>query len=181
MTTGILRATDDASAEANRPPRWAVVAAYAVPAGVLPSAVWRCTLLLDGTVDLDAEGWYLLILSVGSLGLALLTLGLVHPWGERVPRWVPFLGGRAIPAPAVAVPAMAGALLLIGLCLYALLNPVFHWVEQAPVLIGPTRAEASRPQPGSEVAALYLPMLTWGPLLLVVAGNYARRRRHGAN
>jgi hypothetical protein len=163
-----------------RPPRSAFLAAYAVPLCVLPSAVWRCSLLLDGAIGMNAEGWYLLTLSGGSVALALLTLGLVHSWGERVPRWVPILGGRTIPIPVAVVPAMTGALLLMGLCLYGVLNGVFHFVERGPVMIGPTEADApQRPKPGQGVLALYVPLLAWGPLLLAVTRNYWCRRRHG--
>ncbi|MCF2434810.1 hypothetical protein LV779_08895 [Streptomyces thinghirensis] len=35
-----------------------------------------------------------------SEALALLTLGLVRPWGEVVPRRVPLLGGRPVPVMA---------------------------------------------------------------------------------
>ncbi|MGH3480307.1 MAG: hypothetical protein ACRDQD_26160 [Nocardioidaceae bacterium] len=37
------------------------------------------------------------VLTVVTEGLALLTLGLVRPWGERVPGWIPHVGGRHIP------------------------------------------------------------------------------------
>ena len=36
---------------------------------------------------------------------ALLTLGLVRPWGEVFPRWVPFVGGRRVPMKLVVIPA----------------------------------------------------------------------------
>lgn len=100
----------------------------------------------------------------------------MQPWGERVPRWIPILRGRTIPVSAVVIPATTGALLLIALCLYAILNSIFHFVEQGPVLIGPTEAEASpRPEPAQHVALLYAPLLAWGPLLLAVAVDYRRR------
>lgn len=36
---------------------------------------------------------------------ALLTLGLLRPWGEVFPRWVPGLGGRPVPVGLAVVPA----------------------------------------------------------------------------
>jgi hypothetical protein len=45
-----------------------------------------------------------LLASVAALG-ALLTTGLVLPWGEVVPGWVRYLGGRRIPAGLAIVPA----------------------------------------------------------------------------
>jgi hypothetical protein len=160
------------------PSRWAVAAAYAVPLCVLPSAAWRMSLLVDGSVPMDEEGWYLLTLSAGSVGLALLTLGLVHRWGEEVPRLVPMIGGRPVPVRAAVVPAVTGALLLIGLDLYAILNGLLNVVERGPVLVGPDGTDLPpRPEPGTGVLALYVPLLAWGPLLLAVALDYRRRRR----
>ncbi|MCT9931490.1 hypothetical protein N5079_14815 [Planotetraspora sp. A-T 1434] len=154
-------------------PRWAVRVAWVVPVCVLPSAVWRAATAFDDDISLANEGWYLLLLSALSMGLALLTLGLVYPWGERVPRWVPVLGGRDVPARVAVIVAATGAMLLIGLCLYALLNSVLHFVPRGPVLIG--AGEAERPRPGWPVLILYAPLLLWGPLLLTVTVNYWRR------
>jgi len=49
------------------------------------------------------------------LGLAgaTLTIGLVAPWGEHWPRWIPYLRGRRIPPPVVIVPSMGVAALLV--------------------------------------------------------------------
>jgi len=46
------------------------------------------------TADDAVTQWYMIFLSALSMGLALLTLGLVHGWGQRVPHWVPRIGGR---------------------------------------------------------------------------------------
>jgi ABC-type Na+ transport system ATPase subunit NatA len=42
-----------------------------------------------------------------AIGGAILTLGLIRPWGEIWPRWIPFLAGRRVP---VAVPTILGGL-----------------------------------------------------------------------
>ena len=78
------------------PSRWAIRAAHLVSLVVLPSALWRVGLVLGfsmGGIEHGAPvhvtGWeavYVLGLSVVTEGLALLTLGLVRPWGERFPR-----------------------------------------------------------------------------------------------
>lgn len=117
-------------------PRWAVWAAWAAWATVLctvPSCVWR--LALGFGVDVGFTGRlgsmytgtsitvYVLILSVASQAAACLTLGLVKPWGERVPCWVPRLGGRRIPPLAVVIPAAAGAIAVTGLCAAVTLVP----------------------------------------------------------
>lgn len=165
------------------PPRWAIWAARAVPLCVLPSALWRVA-LVAGLAGEDTSGMpsgeraYILGLSTVSMGLALLTLGLVLPWGETVPRWIPLLGGRRIPAPAVVASAMSGAVAIIALCAYAVLNAMFHFVEPPEPAIG----EKSYGFPESGPAlwfliACYAPLTAWGPLLGAVTIAYHRRRR----
>ncbi|MBE1485707.1 hypothetical protein [Plantactinospora soyae] len=157
-------------------PAWAVWAAYAVPLCILPSAVWRVTLLFRDGFTLADGGWYLLLLSILSMGLGLLTLGLVQRWGERIPGWVPGLGGRTVPVRAATIPALIGGSLLITLCLYLVFNLTFDVVDQGPVLIGPD--DTGHPPPGWDVWPYYLPLLAWGPLVLALAANYRRRRHH---
>ena len=78
-------------------PRWAVAAAYATVASVLPAGIWRT--LVGVGVEL---GWteehlrleripgygtlYVITLTVLSIGCAALTLGLVYPWDARCSR-----------------------------------------------------------------------------------------------
>ncbi|WP_327412123.1 hypothetical protein [Streptomyces sp. NBC_01233] len=161
-------------------PRWARISAHAVPLVVLPSGLWRVALVL-GLVDrnsghhwLSWERPYVLSLTVFSECLALLTLGLVRPWGEVVPRWVPVLGGRRIPTAAAVIPAMAGATVVTGLCAYAGLNYVFHFVQPL------NDTGETFPTSGPEMWALmicYVPLVAWGPLLAAVTIAYHRRRR----
>ncbi len=155
------------------PARWAVVAAYTVPVCVLPSAIWRVT-PAETTV-----GWYLVFLSVFSMALALLTLGLVHRWGEHLPRR---LGGRPLPAHAVARAALTGGGMLVAVCVYFFVNQAFD-------LVGPSQGQSQgqgwgpaglrdgvvHEPPGWEVLRYYLPLVAWGPLLIAVALDYRRR------
>ncbi|MBB6171846.1 hypothetical protein HNR23_001906 [Nocardiopsis mwathae] len=142
------------------PPRRAFPAAYAVPLCLLPSSLWRLHLAaMPG-------GWYPLVSSAAELGLGLPTLGLVHRWGEAVPRWVPLAGGRRIPGTAVVLPAALGALAITLVTAYGLLNGIFQFVtpEQAravsPGLPGSSeRFDAERP--GGWVVAAYAPALAW--------------------
>jgi len=174
----IMRVARSRAAVSAPMPRWAVWAAYAVPLCVLPSAVWRVSLVVGGDLPLGNGGWYPLLLSVVSMGLALLTLGLVHSWGEVVPRWIPLLGGRRIPGRVAFVPAMVGAIAISGLAAYAVLNLTFQLVEKGAVLIGPSSGDL-RPPEGRLLTAAYAPLLAWGPLLAAVAiASY--RRRSGA-
>jgi hypothetical protein len=73
-----------------------------VPLTTVPSIIWRMGSLLGGLVSGDNpcfgpgtpmwEQLYLLaVLPAAQLGLALLTVGLIRPWGEVFPRWLPAL------------------------------------------------------------------------------------------
>ena len=104
-------------------PRHVAVAAHLTALTVLPSGVWRVVLGCGVTLgfaraDLEADGIpgrgtvMVVFLTVLTEALALLTLGLVKPWGEVVPRWVPALGGRRVPPAAAVVPAAIGGILL---------------------------------------------------------------------
>ncbi|MEU3272170.1 hypothetical protein ABZ639_15100 [Saccharomonospora sp. NPDC006951] len=159
------------------PARWAIIAAWAVPLCVLPSAIWR---ILNIGEDPDAT-WYLLSLSAGSMLLSLLTVGLVRSWGERVPHWIPGIGGHTLPPRLVAGIASTGAMILIVLSAYF----VYNWftLETARTdlqLVGnpgtDTRPLSERDQ-ATEVVLTYAPMLAWGPLVLTLAVDYWRRHR----
>ncbi|MER5867173.1 hypothetical protein [Kitasatospora sp. NPDC002040] len=161
-------------------PRWAVVAAHAVPLVTLPSGLWRLGLVTgfpdwygDRTWVLQAAP-FVLLLSLVSEALALLTLGLVRPWGEVVPGWVPLLGGRRVPVLAAVVPAGVGAVLVMvvigGATVNQLLQPAGPVSDQGE----------SMPHSGPGfwlLLACYLPLLAWGPLLAAVTVAYHRRRR----
>ena len=143
------------------PPRWAVRCAWLVPLTILPSAVWRTSLLFGHGHPLGAVtegGWYLLVLGAVSLGLGLSTVGLVRPWGAICPSWLPLAGGT---------------LLILG-CLYATANIVFGRLVDVPQTLAIGGESFARP--GAAVLSWYAPMLAWGPLLIAVALNYRRRR-----
>ncbi|WP_234335685.1 hypothetical protein [Streptomyces rimosus] len=154
-------------------PRWARIAAHTVPFTILPSGLWRMGVMLAvpgfGTAEAREQGagldLYLIVLFAVSEGLGLLTLGLIQPWGEVVPRWIPLLGGRPVRPLAAVVPAMLGALAAMGVVYYFFLSILFggfppgHTVTEEAVL-----------------TACYLPLLAWGPLLGLVTYAYYRRR-----
>ena len=116
----------DARARASsprRPPRASLGAhvAHLIPLTTLPSGLCasasRRTLLgmLDHGRPVHVTGWesvYLVCLSLTVEGLALLAFGLVTPWGERVPAWIPRLRGRRIPPRLVVTVAGTGAVLV---------------------------------------------------------------------
>ncbi|MEU8893484.1 hypothetical protein [Streptomyces sp. NPDC048442] len=159
--------------------RWVNLAAHAVPLAVLPAGLWRMALAVGIPVGFSgqlAKDWqpgleassYITLLTLVTEGLALMTLGLVRPWGERVPHWIPLLGGRRVRTWAAVVPALLGAFAVT-----ALTTQMF-W--------GGWPAEAGGSEAPQGLAALimnacYVPMLLWGPLVAVVAVSYALRRR----
>ncbi|MFZ4301857.1 hypothetical protein ACOZE3_28600 [Streptomyces cinereoruber] len=82
-------------------PRWAVVAAHAVPLLVLPSGVWRVALTFGAPVariddPSTALAVHQIVLTVVAELLVFLTPGLVREWGEVFPHRPPFLGGRPV-------------------------------------------------------------------------------------
>lgn len=157
------------------PPRWAVRTAHIVPLLTLPSGLWRLLLAAGyrggyteaGYAAMGIDGWgtvYVIGLSAVVEALALLTLGLVRPWGERVPGWIPWLGGRRVAVWAAVVPAAVGAVALT-----VLWSPFALWW---------TVPHDGMTGTGALVAGLlYLPLVAWGPLLGAVTVAYHRRRR----
>ncbi len=158
-------------------PRWAVAAAYATVASVVPAGIWRTLVGLG--VDL---GWteehlrleripgygtlYVIALTVLSIGCAALTLGLVYPWGEVFPAWLPAVGGRRVPALLAVGAALLGALAVGAIVVLSILR----WDQVSGF--------AERPGSGWArlMVACYLPAVLWPPLLAVVAVAYWRRR-----
>lgn len=141
-----------------------------------PSAIWRTAVGVG--IDL---GWssdqlnrqempgpgtvYVIVLSLLSLGGAGLTLRLVQLEGDRLPEWAPVFGGRRLPAAAVVSASVMG----VGFVGWIGVMSVRNW----------DRVNGFADQPGSRwallMAACYAPALLWGPLLLAVTANYARR------
>lgn len=79
----------------------------------------------QGLIDLDIAGWgwaYLLVLSLLTEFFGLLTLGLIKPWGEVLPYWVPLVGGHSIPTTPVVAVALTGAVVLT-----LLWTPLLFW------------------------------------------------------
>ena len=103
-----------------------------------------------------------------------LCLGLIYPWGERVPHWVPCLGGREIPR---ILPLVVGG---TGNALLYLINGALA-VRFGTIWLG--LAEGQTPADGMNhwqvavLVAAYVPMLLlWAPALTVGLVGYGRRR-----
>lgn len=156
------------------PPRWAVRAAHLTTLVVLPSGLWRIAMVFgypSGHTEAGFESFetfgakmWMLALSVLSELVAVLTVGLVRPWGEVVPRWIPFIGGRRVRPMAVVVPAALGSLVLT--LLWA--NVPWWW----------TYPNEDMTSTGHLVVGiLYQPLILWGPLTAAVTFSYYRRHR----
>jgi len=145
--------------------------AHLVPLLTLPSGLWRIALVIGLPMTNAEVGgfWmrvYIVSLSLVSEGAALLTLGLVQPWGEVAPRWIPLIGGRRVRPLAAFIPAITGATILTALwtwVFWGMAGSEFYDYFNGPQAVVVTIA--------------YLPLLLWGPLLGVVAVAYLRRRR----
>ncbi|GAA2713013.1 hypothetical protein [Actinoplanes palleronii] len=174
--TGRLRAAwRTAHAPVAGVPRWATVAAYAVPLVVLPSGLWRlpAAFLHGGGLGTKV---YVVCLSIVAELVAFTAVGLIASWGERFPRWIPRLRGRTVPPLAAVIPATVAAVVLTVLWTTAfvtILRGVTLHGAPAPSNF-PTRQGAWS---ATVFALCYLPLLLWGPLLAAATYAYHRRRR----
>lgn len=164
-------------------PAWATIAAWAVPLTTVPSITWRMVTVVGGLVTGDqpcirtdvplGEKLYILaVLPSVQLGLALLTIGLIRPWGEVFPRWLPVVGGRRVPVTFAVGAATTGAVLLLATLGRSFLMELLG-VHQQPLEPLPPGCTV----PGWDVMRWYAPMLLWPPLLLTVTWHYWQRRR----
>ncbi|WP_406202280.1 hypothetical protein OH807_23720 [Kitasatospora sp. NBC_01560] len=160
-------------------PRWAELAAKAAVWTTVPSGLWRIAFGLGIPVGFSGEfaetaarhnpGWgtvYVLVLSALAETLAFLTVGLVRPWGEVVPRWIPLIGGRAVHPLAAIVPAALGSAILTALGTAALFG---GWSSSMSL------PESPHGMAGLVMTLCYLPLVAWGPLVALVTVVYARR------
>ncbi|WP_162248750.1 hypothetical protein [Agromyces sp. Root1464] len=172
--------TDDAApvlraASALRVGRWATGIAVVVPVGYAVTRIgWFAGVpigispsFMQRLVDAHAAPIGAGLGGVALLG-AVLTLGLVCPWGEVWPRWVPFLRGRAIPprlpaalAIAISLPIMSAGLMYVRKML-------------AGEEFGATGAEH---EPGAWLPEMFFPV--WGAALAIAALAYLQRRAAG--
>ena len=157
------------------------LAATAAALTLVPSGLWRIAVAL-GVPSGFAEGdplnaanlpgalsFYLIGLSVFAELVGLLSLGLVRGWGEVLPAWVPWLGGRRVPVLAAVVPAALGATIITLIATVGVLT----WND-------PDKMGSPYAPNGAAywvMTVCYAPLVLWGPLLAVVTAAYYRRRR----
>ncbi|GGM12587.1 hypothetical protein ACFQBY_06785 [Promicromonospora citrea] len=130
--------------------------------GPLPYALVRLTWLtpwpqLGFDIDLSARVWGLTLSSGAWLGVVL-TLGLIRPWGEVFPRWMPGLAGRRVPVAAAAVPGGLVAATLI-----------FSTVPMLVMFSDQTLGQAV-------LGAIVFPCWYWGPALALAVWGYVAHR-----
>ncbi|MEU3626971.1 hypothetical protein BS329_14570 [Amycolatopsis coloradensis] len=172
-----------AVSDTERPvPRWAMRLAYTLPWLLLPSCLWRLPFAVHfemgqvhdrGMPELWLSIPYVLTLSVLTEVLAILAIGLVRGWGEVVPRWVPFLGGKPVRPMAAVVPAVAG-----GLILTALFSSVPLGGDRRLAVFGVTEGVGYLNDGWETLAAICVaPLALWGPITVVLGIAYHHRRK----
>lgn len=164
------------------PPRWVVRAAHVVAWSTVPSGVWRIALVLGVPVGvMEREEFlagfpdhspliamaYVLLIGAVAETASYLTLGLVRPWGEVVPRWIPLLGGRPVDHRFAVLAASLGALAVTVLWWILFFGGLLTAPSQDP---GMSAGEVF-------FVASYAPLLLWGPLLAAVTWSYHRRHQ----
>ena len=111
--------------------------------------------------------WGLLLGGAALLG-AVLTIGLIRPWGERFPRWVPVVAGRRVPVAAAAVPGGLVAAVVTSAAL-----PMIMQLSVAPTEPGPGGMSGTE----RVLALLLFPCWIWGPMLALAVWGYVGHRR----
>ncbi|BCJ36250.1 hypothetical protein Athai_37530 [Actinocatenispora thailandica] len=156
--------------------RWAELVAHLIPLVVLPSGLWRLALAFGLPTGALAAGAapqigvgtqiYIVCLTLLSESVALLSFGLVRPWGEVFPRWLPLIGGRPVRRWFATTVASTGALALAGLWAFAFVN----------YFDGNNGIGFTTPFWHAVFLACYLPVTLWVPLLVALIVAYHRRR-----
>jgi hypothetical protein len=113
-------------------------------------------------LDREMPGIWWAGAALGSMALlgAWLTIGLIRPWGEVFPRWIPVLRGRRVPVMVAVIPALGAALVITsaGLMMTRILltHPSWgNWAAMGPAVLWPF----------------------WGAALAAAAVAYRARRR----
>ncbi|WP_277051465.1 hypothetical protein [Ruania albidiflava] len=134
--------------------------------GPLPYPLARLTWLTPWPIGLpegatDAITAWGLMLSLGAWMGAILTLGLILPWGERLPRWLPRVGGRPVPPAAAIVPGS----IVAGLVCLAAVPWTITFIQDPTGPLAPY--------------FFLLPLGYWGPMLALAVWAYGGYRSTG--
>lgn len=138
--------------------------------GPLPYALLRLTWLTPWPIGFPADAdaavtaWGFM-LSLGAWMGVVLALGLIMPWGERFPRWMPGIGGRSVPPAAAIVPGsiVAGLLALAAVpwtvgfvadptgwfAVYFFVLPVGYWAVMLALAVWAYAGHRARRRPAA--------------------------------
>ena len=164
------------------PQVWARRASLACLVCVLPSIVWRLAMIAGvdtgfaEAAEYRASGAavaYVIGLDVVQLAAATLCLGLARPWGERLPGWLPGLGGRPIHRLLPTAAGAVGAVLVTFFIVTLLMGFGPTWFGTAD---GWTPDAAMNATQRTILFLAYAPVLAWPVLLTVALVGYWRRR-----
>ena len=103
-----------------------------------------------------------LILGMAMLTGGILTLGLILPWGTRIPRWFGRAGGKPVPVSLAVIPALTVSILFTAAGLDSFLLAGESSTGLAIAML---------------TTALVFPFWLWGPLLALATWGYALHRR----
>lgn len=148
--------------------RWAVAIAVSVPT-LYAITRWAWALGIPLGVDQaflnngqsDGFLWAGAGLATVALAGAGLTLGLIQPWGERFPRWLPYLAGKRVPPALAIIPASLIAIL----------------VTEAGLMYNRLWLSGFFPPDNPAIYAPELLWPLWGASLAAATRAYALRRR----
>ncbi|MDP3890338.1 hypothetical protein [Nocardioides sp.] len=146
------------------PQRWGTPVTLLAAACALPYALNRLSWLVGGAPDgVDATPGVTamgVLLGLASVTAAVLTVGLVRPWGRTFPGWLPALGSRAVPALPPALAAMTVGVVMT--------------VAGKSLVQGLVMEQAAGGDPPWSFLVL-VPLPVWGPALVLAGYAYLAR------
>ena len=169
-------------------PRWAAVAGWASLVLPLPSILWRMAMLAGIDVGFrDAASYrdsadaaiYVMGLEAVQLLVALLCFGLIRPWGEVLPHWLPAAGGRTIHRLIPTAAGTAGAI-----ALWTILLPLAAALTRRWMGITDGWTPDIGMSDGERVLLLiaYVPFFLWpAAVSAAIVGYWARRSPRSAS